>query len=641
MADYYLDISAIGNEYQDYADTPTTWAVPQDGNGKAGPGHAAAVAIATIDCASASASGAGVLGVLGVTVSSTLTGSGATLATNIVTAINASATPTIATYSALLLPLNRLVFARVNPGVSAEVQIMLRIAGTDWNGMLPVTSGTWGTTPTMGAFAGGADGPFGYFTNPVAVFGKTAHIGYGVFTTKAAAVSDPVDGPIYIRSMRSGVNLNATNTSTSATYFGIVQTRNFIVDHGTKWAGDDGVFSHVMQATGSNAQFSYVPPETYPNALRFDGGRSRGAIVSFETNQTQNSSFTIGPVANDRKCFASFKNIVLTEIAARTTTAGVVAVNRWVTGSQILFDACEFNYTVNSAKISCNGNSSQDSQVLFNACKFSWVGIGSNASGMISEWNTNNKLNLRYIDCEFSVDGGTRSLVNPIALGSIMTRALGSVVSFENCRGISNPSAGLPVTAPINPSGLMFLWDGSDAGRSFRVETNCFTNEWVDDGSFPTLTATNQALRPICNRISMRTLGISPQMPIQVARYNTFYKGAAASKTLTIQVLTDTAQPPTYAHIHPVLKYTDSTEVVRFQALSESWSRQVAGTATALPVSSATWSLNGVTGYEPRKLVFVTDYPVKTNSELTIELWLGGPPASDSYLYINPEIEVS
>ena len=85
MADFYCDISAIGNEYQAYADTPTTWGVPQDGNGKAGPGHSAAVAIATIDCTSAAGDGAQTLSILGVSVSNTSTGSGATLAASLVT----------------------------------------------------------------------------------------------------------------------------------------------------------------------------------------------------------------------------------------------------------------------------------------------------------------------------------------------------------------------------------------------------------------------------------------------------------------------------------------------------------------------------------------------------------------------------
>ena len=151
MAEFYCDLSAIGAEYDPYADTPTTWAKPQDGNGKAGPGHSAAVAIGTIDCASASASGAGVLAVLGVTVSSTLTGSGATLAANIVAAINAATGATGSSYSALLLPLNRLVFARQMPGTPTLVQIMLRIAGADWNGFNHTTAGTWGATPVMGS----------------------------------------------------------------------------------------------------------------------------------------------------------------------------------------------------------------------------------------------------------------------------------------------------------------------------------------------------------------------------------------------------------------------------------------------------------------------------------------------------------
>ena len=135
MADFYCDVSAVGNEYQAYTDVPTTWAVPQDGNGEAGPGHAAAVAIATIDVAGCTGTSASV-GVMGVSLTG-LNATGAALATAIAAAINASTTAVSATYSALLLPLNKLVYARVNPGLSTQVQIMLRIAGANWVGFTP------------------------------------------------------------------------------------------------------------------------------------------------------------------------------------------------------------------------------------------------------------------------------------------------------------------------------------------------------------------------------------------------------------------------------------------------------------------------------------------------------------------------
>jgi len=233
MAEFYCDISAIGAEYEAYSDTPTTWAKPQDGNGRAGPGHAAAVAIGTINCAAASASGAGTLAILGVTVSSTLTGAGATLAANIVTAINAASGAAGSTYSALLLPLNRLVFARQQPGTATMVQIMLRIAGSDWNGFTHTTAGTWATTPTMGAFAGGADGPFAYLYNTTTVFGRaagttgTAGPGYGLFFVATGSVGDPgVNDVVHVRTRRSGSNLTAATWSTNGAASATWKARN-------------------------------------------------------------------------------------------------------------------------------------------------------------------------------------------------------------------------------------------------------------------------------------------------------------------------------------------------------------------------------------------------------------------------------
>ena len=102
-----------------------------------------------------------------------------------------------------------------------DSQIMLRIAGVDWNGMTHTTAGTWGTVPTMGAFAGGADGPFAYFINNSAIFGKAAHTG-GIFTAKSLAVNDPSPtgtDPILARTERDGVSLSCVLTSTTSSIF--------------------------------------------------------------------------------------------------------------------------------------------------------------------------------------------------------------------------------------------------------------------------------------------------------------------------------------------------------------------------------------------------------------------------------------
>jgi hypothetical protein len=247
MANFYLDVSAIGNEYQSYADIPATWGVPQDGNGLAGPGHSASVAIATISCNEASASGTGTLSVLGVTVSSSLNGTGSILATNIADAINASTTAVSASYCSATLGLKYLVYARVNPVLNTEVQIMLRIAGEDWNGITPAHTDITGLSVV--AFTGGANGPFAYWWNTSTVFGKTlasnaTTTSYGLLTQFSPGVLNPTaDDVVFVRTSRGGVNLNAGYITTTNIWQQTAKSRTYVFDDGEVWAGDDGQYS--------------------------------------------------------------------------------------------------------------------------------------------------------------------------------------------------------------------------------------------------------------------------------------------------------------------------------------------------------------------------------------------------------------
>jgi hypothetical protein len=623
MTDFYCDISAIGNEYQGYADTPTTWGVPQDGNGKAGPGHAAAVAIGTIDCASASASGAGVLAVLGVTVSSTLTGSDATLATNITTAINATATATGATYSALLLPLNKLVFARVNPGTNTQVQIMLRIAGADWNGMTHTTAGTWGTTPTMGAFSGGVDGPFSYMITTATVFGKTART-YGLVVVAAAAVANPgVLDVVHCRTRRSGTDLSLVLATASDNFNWV--SRNYLFDDGTVWSGDNGKLTWYY--TGN-----------YSGTGSFGGANSSvGTKVSLVSRSKYNFEIQLGATGNvGMTCtfFACYqgsttflmKNCRFVEYA--TNIGSIALANHQGAGtiefvdSQAVFKTRTFSVvTIVSGVARMNGSS-----VLVNAA--------SGALGVVAVISAaTTAANFEWVGGEIRDLNGVYTCSSP---ATVNAANVASSVVIDGVIGITQPSVGF--TATVYGIGKFWWSQTEGASRGFRQENAAYALDWRGDGTFPHCGAQNLQGNYWSHRLSWGAGSAydTSVTPIKIAH---FYRAASAVKTITIELLVPDTTTIYTDEIEMAVSYMDGTDVWRTEALPYGV-RTLSLTAgrTAIPSSSKVWTLNGVAGYSPKKLELTTAYPVKTNTEIGVRVSLCAYRASAIALYVSPEL---
>ncbi len=320
MADFYLDISAVGNEYQAYAAAPTWGALatdkpaPQDGNGKAGPGHSAAVSIAEIQLTALPADG-NTLAIAGATLTAKTTAAaknqwtiGASIATcvsNLVSLLNTygtSASQCDAAVSssvcALVLALPYWQYARVKPGTTDTLQIATRIAGSDLNhaanSNVAITSSGWGTPPTITQFAGGADGPFGYaFNSSATIFGKSANTAasalpaYGVFFAAAPGPSDPgASDVVHIRSRRSGVDLSAS-WSNSATASGTWKQRSYLADNGTVWSGDNGKITFTFK----NVNSSSTTHAFYVASAGFISFASRGQYnLEFQTGSTRRTS---------------------------------------------------------------------------------------------------------------------------------------------------------------------------------------------------------------------------------------------------------------------------------------------------------------------------------------------------------------
>jgi hypothetical protein len=300
MSDWFIDHENTTLYPSAYMSTPASSAsLPQEGDGKAyGGGATPAVSSASWNLTSASCAGAGVMTCMGATVSSTLTGSGATLATNIANAINAStAAATTATGGITSPYLKALVWATTS---GATLTVYSRIASVDLNyannNSCVLAAGTgWTSPPANAQFSGGVSGPWRYFFNTTAL---TAAPSSGVGTTvggygawPGAMMGTPAAGDvIHIRTKRSGSNITLTLPSGSgiSAIGRAIGTRTapliWLADNGIKWSGDAGVWT--MTTNGSQTVGS--------RSLAFNGAANSQILSGvYLTETTRNWKFEV------------------------------------------------------------------------------------------------------------------------------------------------------------------------------------------------------------------------------------------------------------------------------------------------------------------------------------------------------------
>ena len=623
MADFYCDISAIGNEYEAYADTPTTWGMPQDGNGLAGPGHSAAVAIWTIDCTSAQGDGAQTLSILGVSVSNASSGSGATLAASLVTSINGTSTATTATYCQLLLPLNRLIFARQNPDELAKVQVMMRIAGADWNSDTPTHAG-FTTGPSISLTQSGVDGPFAYINYGSTVFGKSAST-YGVFNVASPAkYALTYSDNILVRTKRSGTNISLTcNTNFVVPASG----RTFIFDDGTTWTGDDGTLTITTSASlfgvQNGARCSLIARKKYGlTVLLTSAGMVR--ITHYDGSYGGTSLW---------------QNVY----AETTNASGYFRMNPDGNSSRAILVGCYLKQN-KTGVFSVLSGGSMDFALIDTICE--WAGVSSNEPGLFSFASAATAFAsvLMLVGCSFIVGGGNYNLALIYSNASLKTAAPTLRVYVENCTGLSSAAIGFtsghvgtqafyPITSNLVTRDV---WSGS-----LRSESAASTSDWLSENasSYPTLGTISRYGVPMGYRFSWEGARLPwvQYLPLEVCTLTSMYRDTSAVKACRVEMLVPSAEIPTKGQLGLMVSYTDSLGFKRTET------NFVEGLLNTTPldngVGTGSWTLNGVTGVSSKKLSITTANAVKANTDVCLKIFMMGvAPSGTHSIYLSPEI---
>lgn len=646
MAEFYCDISAVGNEYQAYADTSASWAVPQDGNGKAGFGHAAACPVAEVTFAAVPTSGT--ISVYGVSV--TLTGvlsaaSTSAAATALAASINATTATTEAGVCQNLLPLNRFVFARVKPTDANTVQIMCRIAGADLNfsdnASARVTNTFNNSAMTSPVdFAGGADGPFAYLYNTTTVFGRSPNLSgsaapaYGIFFNAAPGPTNPgMSDVVHLRTRRSGSNLAQGTWQTTGTLNAFWRQRCYLADDGTVWSGDNGqlVVSFKTSGTSGNENFAALSSQLSISA------RKKGGFV-FEIGSIVWANVTLVPFRLSTNSILSFTNCIARESSdnvGRMVVSGIASLTSNFR-ADLSNSKSEFRGTgksvfqagvSNSTNAYCVMNGHEVSVVAATGAigpAFSFTGSGVNG------------ISLTWIGGSISDTNGVFKCPNPISVSTVID----GIFIVDGVSGITDASAGF-VGSVTNKS--RFIWNSPEGpNKAFRLETPQFLVDWKGDGTFP-YAGSAADLRGVnwSHRVTWTSIP-SAQHSVAPLRLSKLYRAASAVRTVAMEMYVPDATTVRLDELLMTVSYVDSSDVQRVETVGASPLMQLLGTrAAALSAGSLSWTPNGVTGYSAKRLALTTSQPVKTGTEIMATLSLFASRSPSMVFYVSPELVVT
>ncbi len=644
MASYYVDPSALGVEYSTYAASPT-WASPQDGNGLGQYATSAAVSIGTIDCTSASASAGNTLTIAGAVLTCVASGAttnqfnagtGSALVTNIVATINAATNVTTSTFSQAQGQLQYTVFARANPGNANQVQIMSRFAGATWNSLSVFANSAWTGNPTLTQPSGGVDGPWAYMLM-IGVFGQTATACYGLLANRTVAVTSPTTSDlIIVRTSRSSVNCTQTCSGTNG-YTSTGSNKNIIFDNGTYYSGEPStaVFTHNMNFSSANNTAT----------MTFSGQFRMKCLTPFnyKMNSTVtgiNMAMTIAPGATSD---VSFEGVWIAEDSTISSSAGSGWINAVSIGSffnlvTMTMTGCKVTQRFSNGKKQLSLIGQLGQSVVFTAinqtCEY--YNLSSGAGPIV---NLNIGGSISFIGCTFvDLTAGIYGVTTFCTNGSAAVDS--NFVTVLNCTGITDAAAGY--TSNARSTARNFLWRGPGV---IRQDNGNVVMEYKSGVSgYPYLNTTLQDNTVVARKISWNT-GVTPQSPETPLLLTQYNRLATASRNLAVELLCLTSATIKTSDLGFVIKYTDNTSVLRVEYLIDSWYKRFLATDTTLTTtytSSASWTLNGVSGYTQAKLNYTPSFQILTNSYVEVGIFVQNASLNaGASIFVDPTVTIT
>lgn len=625
MTDFYCDhgvyTSALG--------TTPTWGVPQEGDGST-KDAATASSVASVDLTSITST-AGTFSIFGsAAISVGASASGATLAAQIVSAINGSTQTTGNTSIFPGAPQLRNAFFARNTG--ATLEIMCRI-GTALTNVLGMTwAGTWSAGPPSNlTFSGGFGGCWGWFFNGTAI-GVSSSIDkgyYGVLLYKPYAGAVPgIADTTYVRT-QNGKTITFTSSPDARNRDAFHQ--NLVFDTNTKWTGDSG--TGVLTLTLDVTQgFDFRIASTYTNSLIC---LKRGNfVVRYNHGNAYSFGFFTAYGIDGAKVYAMGLSFVDYSSSVAAGYGGPFGGSAYSSNNFWRFEDCDYLVEIPRTTIT-NGvikaTPGNTSFAEFIGCTFNFNISGASDPGGVVESPSNIEGHLVLRHCQFLGYAPKYKIVNN--MGGIPTWGGRSTIIIDNCSGIKLPGTylGLSVSSLFSDPNLhLFLQSDEVSGQ--RLENTLGVAEWVptESPAFPTLSASRpgSGVPWSLRLVWMQAVGLNRGRAFAAPALRMYNQLSSAVRTLTLEVFVPSGITE---GLDASFSYIDSTGAPRNERTE------------TLVSSGVTWTNAGsFAGYVSKKFVVTTSYAVAANSEIVCVAKLIASPASSVVnVYLDPEFTVA
>ncbi|MDD2657954.1 MAG: hypothetical protein PHD04_04905, partial [Candidatus Pacebacteria bacterium] len=511
---------------------------------------------------------------------------------------------------------------RIDPANAAIVQIAHRIAGVDWNGMVCTTAGTWGTAPTMGAFAGGADGPFGYLSPQSAtLFGKASSL-YGFLFHKTPSPIEPTGTEFtQVRTSRAGVDLSELliSTGSNITVSATAAFRNVIFDNGDVWAGEDGVYTWNLESTAAlvyEFKVNFGPFSAYSKT-------KNNFVINYKPLSTiGNGNLYIGTRQYDGH--ASFKGTKFNEDIAGTATKGFMLASTQSSSPQLTFSDCWFVF--NRPRLLAHSTAGNYFLVFYIGCKFT-------ARAMTGLWSVLSLTGTSsgYASSQFGIIGGEFDSANAyqavVSSGMTLSGAVSMTVVLDRVKNLLYSSAGLPASTFDL---FEFSYTGVTDDYGFRYENNLIVLDFDPAIAQPYLLSTLPSGEYWSQRLMLKAGAYRNNHPRQVYKSTTKYRGSVPASVVGLKLL---AAADTLLTDHML------SLMVTYQATDDYFYSEVAhahsSDAVAMTPSDDVWTGQGsLVSY---RIPTTTSHPIKPDAVVHCSLMFSGTVGTTLTLIIDPE----
>jgi hypothetical protein len=636
--------------------TTPVWGVAQDGDGLL-PGIAVPATL-SIDLSAATAAAGSSISIMGAVltcVASAATtnqfnaGSGATLVSNLVAAINRTTNTVNTLAQAVGWGARRLqdsVFARVG-GTSTILEVMTRAGAASYNSSQVVTSGFTGGTFGPYTFSGGQSGAWGWVTSTIIASwpsGIYANAGYGILSS-GNCIAGMIDNgdEVFIRAggdLYIGIGSSSTITPNS---LGTIDSPvSITIDDGTVWGGDANPVLRIIHSPGSNSyalSFNFgtnsgnfdISGKKYSNGvynLQFVGvGSSSGSAVSIIAGRYGRlANFSITALIGDTKINTNHPNSV---------------------SPHYVYE----NFSLSSPK---NGANFMGSTGTAGTCQcIVRDGVISNEGATTPNTGV---FNLSQIRCyiEFTNIKFTNFVVGSELL--IINPSLSGVISFNQCefnnvtkRGPYLGQISTLLIGKMTPTDFAVTMANRGTTKDFSIDTLSGFCEWNSSRSFPTASARlDDGVTPFSIRVIPASVAgkISKNNPLKLPRFSKINTLPDGQRTFTVNFIAEQTVVLTKADISLYILYVDVNGV---QRRINTWE-----TSGAISPSTLTWSSesggfvtfqeSGTVNHLKYKLEAVTPIgqDLKLGTEVSIWVCIHKVMADvTKTIFIDPEIVIS